>query len=68
MAELGVLLHIIEAIVNHLSGHKVGVAGVYNRATYNDEKKRALQNWGDYVIALPVPSNGSQGVGHSQDR
>ena len=35
MAELGVQPHIIEAVLNHVSGHKSGVAGVYNRATYD---------------------------------
>src|SRR5262249_44184762 len=30
MAELGVLPHIVEAVLNHVSGHKGGVAGVYN--------------------------------------
>src|SRR5262249_42440820 len=33
MAELGVQPHIIEAVLNHVSGHKGGVAGIYNRAT-----------------------------------
>jgi integrase len=33
MAELGVAPHIVEAVLNHVSGHKAGVAGVYNRAT-----------------------------------
>jgi hypothetical protein len=28
MAELGVLPHIVEAILNHVSGHKAGVAGI----------------------------------------
>ena len=32
MAELGVQPHIIEAVINHASGHKGGVAGTYNRA------------------------------------
>jgi integrase len=32
--KLGVLPHIIEAILNHVSGHKSGVAGIYNRAKY----------------------------------
>jgi integrase len=32
MAELGVLPHLIEAVLNHVSGHKAGIAGVYNRA------------------------------------
>jgi integrase len=49
MAELGVLPHIIEAILNHVSGHKAGVAGIYNRARYLDEMREALQRWGDKV-------------------
>lgn len=52
MAELGVQPHIIEAVINHISGHKAGVAGVYNRATYAAEKKAALTLWGDHVTAL----------------
>src|SRR4051812_49636282 len=42
MAELGVQPHIIEAVVNRLSGRKAGVAGVYNRATYAGERRDAL--------------------------
>jgi integrase len=52
MAELGVLPHIIEAILNHVSGHKSGVAGIYNRAKYQDEMRSALQRWADYVDSL----------------
>ena len=52
MAELGTLPHIIEAILNHVSGHRAGVAGIYNRARYQDEMKSALQRWGDYVDSL----------------
>jgi integrase len=48
MAELGFQPHIIEAIVDHLSGHKSGVAGIYNRATYAAEKRDALGIWSDY--------------------
>jgi hypothetical protein len=32
MADLGVQPHIVEAVLNHVSGHKAGVAGVYNRS------------------------------------
>ncbi len=32
LAELGVLPYVIEAVLNHVSGHKAGVAGIYNRA------------------------------------
>lgn len=50
MAELGVQPHVIEAVVNHVSGHRAGVAGVYNRASYAAEKKNALVRWADHVI------------------
>ena len=52
LAELGVLPHAIEAVLNHASGHKAGVAGVYNRATYEREKTTALTLWGEHVMAL----------------
>jgi integrase len=53
-AELGVLPHIIEAVLNHVSGHKSGVAGIYNRAKYADEMRSALQRWADHLEALIV--------------
>jgi integrase len=52
MAELGVLPHIIEAILNHVSGHRAGVAGIYNRARYEGEMRDALAKWADYVVSL----------------
>jgi integrase len=54
MAELGVLPHIIEAVLNHVSGHKSGVAGIYNRARYEDEMRAALQRWADHVDKLTL--------------
>jgi integrase len=48
-AEMGVAPHIIEAVLNHVSGHKSGVAGIYNRASYEAEKRRALDAWARYV-------------------
>jgi integrase len=50
--KLGILPHIIEAILNHVSGHRAGVAGIYNRAKYLDEMRSALCAWADYVSAL----------------
>ena len=47
--QLGVLPHIVEAILNHVSGHRAGVAGVYNRARYQAEMRQALERWGAYV-------------------
>jgi integrase len=52
MAELGVQPHIVEAVLNHVSGHKGGVAGVYNRAAYDKEKREALNLWAEHVTAL----------------
>ncbi len=42
--------HIVEAIVNHASGHKAGVAGVYNRAAYEPEKRSALDRWAALLL------------------
>ena len=52
MAELGVQPHIIEAVLNHQSGHKGGIAGIYNRASYEREKAAALAAWDAHVAAL----------------
>jgi integrase len=41
--------HIIEAILNHASGHKAGVAGTYNRAAYREQKRIGLQEWADWL-------------------
>lgn len=52
MAGLRFPPHIVEAVLNHRSGTRRGVAGVYNRHDYADEKKRALDAWAGYVLAL----------------
>ena len=53
MNEIGIAPHVVEAVVNHVSGRaKAGVAGVYNRATYATEKRMALQAWGDHLDQL----------------
>jgi integrase len=52
MADLGVQPHVIEAVLNHVSGHKAGVAGIYNRSTYEPEKRQALDLWANHLMAL----------------
>ena len=49
---LGVQPHVIEAVLNHVSGHKAGVAGTYNRSTYEPEKRTALDLWADRLTAI----------------
>ncbi|MGH6672344.1 MAG: tyrosine-type recombinase/integrase [Xanthobacteraceae bacterium] len=44
--------HVIEAVLNHVSGHKSGVAGIYNRSTYARDKKVALDKWAERLIAI----------------
>ncbi len=44
--------HVVEAIVNHISGHLAGIAGVYNKAQYLTERRHALELWGAHVAAL----------------
>lgn len=49
MHEIGIQPHIVEACINHV-GHKSGVAGVYNKATYTKEKITAFLRWSQYVL------------------
>ena len=52
MADLGVLPHVIEALTNHVSGYKRGVAGIYNRSSYEREVRAALALWADHVRSI----------------
>jgi len=52
MADIGIQPHIIEAVLNHQSGHKGGVAGIYNRSSYEREVRNALALWSDHVRTL----------------
>jgi integrase len=52
MANLDVDPHIVEAALNHASGHKAGVAGTYNRARYVPQLARAFALWGDHVASV----------------
>ena len=59
MADIGIQPHVVEAVLNHISGSKRGVAGVYNRSTYSAERKIALKKWAERVLAIvnDAPSN-----------
>ena len=50
---LSVAPHIVEAMVNHVSGaSKAGVAGIYNRAQYSAERRVLACRWADYISQL----------------
>jgi integrase len=52
MADIGVQPWIIEAVLNHVGGHKSGVAGIYNRSTYELEKRKALGLWAEHLNSI----------------
>jgi integrase len=59
MANLGVQPHVIEAVLNHVSGHKGGVAGIYNRSTYAAEKRAALDLWAGHIKIIAAKAKGA---------
>ena len=52
MAGIGVAPHVIEACLNHVSGAKASVAGVYNTEKYEPEKRAALDRWAGYIDSV----------------
>jgi integrase len=52
MAELGIRPDVIELTINHVSGHRGGIAGIYNRSELLPERRAALERWAAHVAAL----------------
>jgi integrase len=52
MARLNVSPHVVDRILNHTSGTIRGVAAVYNRFAYLDERRAGLEAWGTYLTEL----------------
>jgi integrase len=52
MARLGIQLPVIEKILNHTSGSFRGVAGVYQRHSFSDEKRKAMEAWASFVQSV----------------
>ena len=62
MADLGVQPHIIEAVLNHASGHKGGIAGTYNWAVYAPEKRAALDTLANHLKVELAKAEGANVV------
>jgi hypothetical protein len=45
LQRLGVRLEVTEAVLNHISGSRGGIAGVYQRHDWAAEKRAALDAW-----------------------
>jgi len=55
MARLNIPPHVVDKVLNHVSGTIRGVAAVYNRFEYLEERRAALEAWGRYVGDLVTP-------------
>jgi integrase len=55
LQRLGVRFEVTEAVLNHVSGAKGGIAGIYQRHDWKEEKRSALDAWGRHVEAILKP-------------
>ena len=51
LQRLGVRLEVTEAVLNHLSGSRAGVVGIYQRHDWAEEKRAALDAWSAHLLA-----------------
>jgi len=52
LQRLGFRLEVIEAVLGHVGGSRAGIVGVYQRHSFEDEKRRALDAWAVHVTGL----------------
>lgn len=52
LQRLGIRLEVTEAVLNHVSGSRAGIVGVYQKHDWADEKRSALDSWARHLSAL----------------
>jgi integrase len=57
MGRIGITPHVIETVLNHSSGFRSGIAGVYQRHPYMEERRHALEAWAEHIISLSCPKS-----------
>lgn len=57
LQRLGVRLEVTEAVLNHVSGSRGGIIGVYQRHHFTDEKRQALELWAAELRRLTGSAN-----------
>lgn len=57
LQRLGVRFEVTEAVLNHVSGSRSGVAGVYQRHGWGPEKRAALEAWADHCDRVCNPAD-----------
>jgi len=55
LQRLGVRLDVTEAVLNHVSGSRAGIVGIYQRHQWTAEKRAALELWAAHVAAIAEP-------------
>ena len=62
LQRLGIRLEVTEAVLNHVSGTRAGVVGIYQRHDWSAEKRAALDAWARHVLALAAEADGGNVV------
>ena len=53
---LGIRFEVTEAVLNHVSGAKGGIAGIYQRHDWKDEKRTAFDAWARHIASIITPA------------
>jgi integrase len=59
LQKLGVKLEVTEAVLNHVSGSRAGIVGIYQRHEYAAEKRAALDAWARRLEAIVTGAEAS---------
>lgn len=68
LQRLGVRLEVTEAVLNHVSGSRSGIVGIYQRHNWKDEKRAALEAWATHVDRVLTGTDDSNVVALSEVR
>lgn len=52
LQKLGIRFEVTEALLNHVSGARAGIAGVYQRHDWSTEKRQAMDAWAGHITKL----------------
>jgi integrase len=62
LQKLGIRLEVTESVLNHVSGSRAGIVGVYQQHDWAEEKRTALNAWGEHVEAVVERREGTSNV------
>ena len=52
LQNLGIRLEVTEALLNHVSGSRGGIVGVYQRYGFDAEKRAAIEAWEKRLLEI----------------